>query len=286
MFRLANVAGRAALVDHDRVHDLAGLSGDEALSDPMVAIARHAELHAFQDAAVAAEPTGPLDPERLGPCVPRPRKVFAIGLNYRSHAAESNLEVPTAPVTFTKFPSCLSGPHDDIALSGSSVDWEVELVVVIGDGGRLIGADEAWDHVAGLCVGQDVSDRKVQLTGNPAQFSLGKSFDTYGPIGPAVVSVDAVADPDDIALWCEVDGERMQDARTSDLIFPVPELIAYLSSICTLEPGDLIFTGTPGGVGAGRGRFLRPGEVVVSGAEGIGGLRNRCRTGDEPVSPA
>ena len=138
---------------------------------------------------------------------------------------------------------------------------------------------EAWNHVAGITLGQDVSDRVVQLTGKPPQFSLGKSFDTYGPIGPALVSVDAFADPDDIELWCDVAGERMQHARTSDLIFPVAELVSYLSGICTLTPGDLIFTGTPDGVGGPRGRFLKDGELVESWAEGIGTLRNRCVAG-------
>jgi 2-keto-4-pentenoate hydratase/2-oxohepta-3-ene-1,7-dioic acid hydratase in catechol pathway len=276
MFRLANVGGRAALLHDDHWWDLAGLAGDDGLADPMAAVSRHAELHDLQTRTGEADPGGAVAGTVLAPCVPRPTKVFAIGLNYRSHAAESNLELPTAPVTFTKFPSCLAGPTADIALSGASVDWEVELVVVIGQGGRHIPENEAWDHVAGLCLGQDVSDRQVQLLGNPAQFSLGKSFDTYGPIGPAVVSVDAFADPDDVGLWCEVDGDRKQDARSSDLIFPVPALVAYLSSICTLEPGDLIFTGTPGGVGMATGRFLRSGQVVVSGAEVIGALRNRC----------
>ncbi|HUF32585.1 MAG TPA: fumarylacetoacetate hydrolase family protein [Acidimicrobiales bacterium] len=276
MFRLANVDGRAALVEGDHWYDLAVLGGDEALAEPMAAVARHPELHDLQARAADRSPSGDVADTLLGACVPRPSKVFAIGLNYRAHAAESNLELPTAPVTFTKFPSCLAGPTADVVLSGPTVDWEVELVVVIGHGGRHVSADDAWAHVAGLCLGQDISDRTVQLNGNPAQFSLGKSFDTYGPIGPAVVSVDAFTDPDDIGIWCEVAGERMQEARTTDLIFPVPELVEHLSSICTLEPGDLIFTGTPSGVGAPRGRFLQDGEVIVSGAEVIGELRNRC----------
>jgi 2-keto-4-pentenoate hydratase/2-oxohepta-3-ene-1,7-dioic acid hydratase in catechol pathway len=202
--------------------------------------------------------------------------VFAIGLNYRSHAAESAMDLPPAPLTFTKFPSCLAGPHDDIVLSGNTVDWEVELVAVIGTGGRHIDRKDAWSHVAGLTLGQDISDRTVQLTGKPPQFSLGKSFDTYGPIGPALVSVDSFPDPDDIELWCDVDGERKQHGRTADLIFPVAELVEYLSGICTLEPGDLIFTGTPDGVGMASGQFLAAGQVVESGAAVIGTLRNRC----------
>lgn len=272
MFRLAQVQGRAALLDDSHWYDLATLSGDAALADPMVAIGRHRELHDIE----LREPAGTLAGTRLDACVPRPSKVFAIGLNYRSHAAESQMAVPPAPLTFTKFPSCLVGPTDDVVLSGVTVDWEVELVVVIGDGGRHIHRDDAWHHVAGLTLGQDISDRTLQLTGQPPQFSLGKSADTYGPIGPSIVSVDAFPDPDDIALWCDVAGERRQEARTTDLIFDVPHLISYLSSICTLSPGDIIFTGTPDGVGSASGRFLQPGDVIDSGAEIIGSLRNTC----------
>lgn len=279
MFRLINLDGRAALDADGAYHDLAALSGDASLADPMVAVARHAELHALQQRTEGRSPEGTVDAARLGPVVPRPAKVFAIGLNYRSHAGESGMAVPPAPLTFTKFPNCLAGPTADIVLSGEKVDWEVELVVVIGEGGRNIPEAQAWDHVAGLTLGQDVSDRVVQLTGAPPQFSLGKSFDGYGPIGPALVSVDSFPNPDDIGLWCDVAGERMQEGRTSDLIFPVAHLVSYLSSICTLEAGDIIFTGTPDGVGMARNRFLQEGELVVSGAEVIGGLSNRCVAG-------
>lgn len=276
MFRLLNVAGRAALQTDGGWHDLATLAGDAALADPMVAIAHHAHLHALQERAVGRSADGVVDATRLGPVVPRPQKVFGIGLNYRSHAAETNAQLPPAPLTFTKFPSCLAGPAADVELSGTTVDWEVELVVVIGLGGRHIARADAWGHVAGLTLGQDISDRTVQRTGTPPQFSLGKSFDGYGPIGPALVPVDAFADPDDIGLWCDISGERMQAARSSDLIFGVPELIEYLSGICTLVPGDVIFTGTPAGVGAARGRFLQPGDVITSGADVIGTMSNRC----------
>jgi len=205
--------------------------------------------------------------------------VFGIGLNYKSHAAESNMELPPAPLTFTKFPSCLVGPTADVELSGDTVDWEVEIVVVIGKGGRHIAESAAWSHVAGLTLGQDISDRKVQTAGKPPQFSLGKSFDTYDPVGPAIVSVDAFPNRDDIGLWCDVSGERMQDSRTSNLIFTIPYLVSYLSSICTLESGDVIFTGTPDGVGMARGRLLKAGDVIDSGAEVIGTLRNVCVAG-------
>ena len=208
--------------------------------------------------------------------MPRPQKVFGIGLNYRSHAAEASMALPEVPLVFTKFPSCIVGPMADVALSGDRVDWEVEVVVVIGRRGRRIAAADAWSYVAGLTVGQDVSDRRVQMAVKPPQFSLGKSFDTFGPIGPVLASVDSFPNPDDVAIACDVGEERMQAARTSDLIFSVPQLVEYLSGICTLEPGDLIFTGTPDGVGMVRGRFLGPGDVVTSTMDVVGTMTNRC----------
>ncbi|MEY4223162.1 MAG: hypothetical protein RIS33_96 [Actinomycetota bacterium] len=272
MFRLTNINGRSAFQFDDGFVDVAKVAGDESLADPMAAIERFGELSALY-AKAAASPKSAGTP---GVCVPKPSKVFGIGLNYKSHAAESKMELPPAPLTFTKFPSCLVGPTADVELSGDTVDWEVEIVVVIGKGGRHITESAAWSHVAGLTLGQDISDRKVQTAGKPPQFSLGKSFDTYGPIGPAIVSVDAFPNPDDIALWCDVSGERMQESRTSNLIFTIPYLVSYLSSICTLESGDVIFTGTPDGVGMARGRLLKAGDVIDSGAEVIGSLRNVC----------
>jgi 2-keto-4-pentenoate hydratase/2-oxohepta-3-ene-1,7-dioic acid hydratase in catechol pathway len=272
MFRLTNINGRSAFQFDDGFVDVAKTAGDESLADPMTAIARFGELSALYSKAAAS----PRSAGTPGVCVPKPSKVFGIGLNYKSHAAESKMELPPAPLTFTKFPSCLVGPTADVELSGDTVDWEVEIVVVIGKGGRHITESAAWSHVAGLTLGQDISDRKVQTAGKPPQFSLGKSFDTYGPIGPAIVSVDAFPNPDDIALWCDVSGERMQESRTSNLIFTIPYLVSYLSSICTLESGDVIFTGTPDGVGMARGRLLKAGDVIDSGAEVIGSLRNVC----------
>ena len=163
-------------------------------------------------------------------------------------------------------------------LASERVDYEVELVAVLGRRVRGIPESQALDALAGYCVGQDISDRALQFAGKPPQFSLGKSSDGFGPIGPALVSLDAFADPDDLELWCDVSGERRQHERTRDMIFPVGELVAYLSRFCTLEPGDLIFTGTPAGVGSVRRPrvYLAPGDVIESGIEGIGELRNRC----------
>ena len=276
-YRLANVGDRAVLVDEaGHWYDLAAVAGEDRLADPLVALADPEALHAATAGLAAAPPGGTADPALLGPPVPRPRHVFAVGLNYRSHAEESGMDAPPTPLIFTKFPGCLVGPAADIELRAATVDYEVELVVVVGPGGRDITAADAWDHVAGLTVGQDISDRALQFASAPPHFDLGKSRDGYGPIGPVVVSTDLVPDPADLGLSCSVNGEVRQDDRTAGLIVDVPTLIEYLSGILTLHPGDLIFTGTPSGVGMADGRFLAPGDVLESHIEGIGSLRNHC----------
>ncbi len=276
--RLVNLEGRAAVVVGDGVVDVERRSGGRFGADPTAAVAAWAAVAEWAAGLRPGDAERALDDAALGPAVPRPSKVFGIGMNYRAHALEAGLEIPKAPVVFTKFPNCLVGPRADVVLSSAYVDWEVELVVVLGRRGRRIAERDALVHVAGYCVGQDVSDRKLQFADKPPQFSLGKSLDTFGPIGPAVVSLDEIPDPNDLALSCDVAGERMQDARTSDLIFSVPALVAYLSSLCTLEPGDVIFTGTPSGVGSTRTprRYLRAGEEIVSTIEHLGTMRNRC----------
>jgi len=274
--RLANAGGRACLIQGERILDLSRRSDGRFPADPMAALARWDELCGWAGGLDPADGDAPLREHELGPCVPRPQKVFGIGLNYRDHAAEAGLEPPRQPLVFTKFPSCLSGPRAPVRLTSDRVDWEVELVVVLGRGGSGIRESEALAHVAGYCVGQDISDRRLQFADKPPQFSLGKSADGFGPIGPAVVALDAFADPHDLTLTCDVSGERMQDGRTRDLIFAVPELIAFLSHSLTLAPGDLIFTGTPAGVGSFRQRYLAPGDVIRSHIESIGELENRC----------
>ena len=276
--RFANVRGRASLLVGDGVVDVERASGGRFAADPMAAVASWSEFADWAAGLRLGEAQGPLIEADLGAPVPRPRSVFAIGLNYREHAREAGLELPKQPMVFTKFPGCLAGPRGDIVCHSERVDWEVELVVVIGRGGRGIAERDALAHVAGYTVGQDVSDRRLQFADVPPQFSLGKSIDGYGPLGPAVVSLDAFADPNDLALTCDVSGERMQDGRTSDMVFGVPALVAYLSRWCSLAPGDLIFTGTPAGVGSTRDprRYLEAGDEVVSTIEGIGTLRNRC----------
>jgi len=276
--RLANVKGRASVLVGNGLVDVERASHGKFPADPMAAFQQWDSFTAWASALRGADATAVLIDTDLGPPVPRPAKVFAIGMNYREHAKEAGLEIPKTPVVFTKFPNCLVGPRANVELSSDFVDWEVELVVVIGRGGRRIPEGKALDHVAGYCVGQDISDRRMQFSDNPPQFSMGKSIDTFGPIGPAVISLDAFADPNDLALTCDVAGERMQEARTSDMIFSVAELIAFLSSACTLEPGDIIFTGTPSGVGSTRTprRYLKEGEEIVSTIERVGTLVNRC----------
>ena len=201
-----------------------------------------------------ASPDGAMTDATLGPPVPAPRQCFGIGLNYKDHAAEAHADValPPAPLTFTKFPSCIAAPNASIPLSGTAVDWEVEIVVVIGEHSTHVPVDGAWDVIAGLTLGQDVSDRAVQYTGTPPQFSLGKSFPNFGPIGPALRVDRRVPEPRRHRTVVRRVGERMQSARSSQLIFSIPTVVAYLSSITPLAPGDIIFTGTPAGVGAAR----------------------------------
>ena len=273
--KLANHGGRAALVLDDSIADVADVSGGRFGPDLTRVYDHWAAFREF--AAGVTSGTAPLVEANLGCPVPAPRQVFAIGINYRSHAEESGMDVPSVPATFTKFPASLAGPFDDIEIVGSTVDWEVELVVVIGARADRVDAADAWSYVAGLTVGQDISDRTLQFAAG-AQFSLGKSRRGFGPMGPWLVTPDEVPDPDDLALGCAVDGETMQNARTADLIFGVSQLVAELSSVLSLLPGDIVFTGTPDGIGATRQppRFLQPGQRLETWIEGIGTIRNRC----------
>jgi 2,4-diketo-3-deoxy-L-fuconate hydrolase len=272
--KLANSGGRAVLVLGDEIADIATASGGRFGPDP---VAPYEDLDAFTDfAATITVGTGPLVEADLRNPVPCPRQVFAVGLNYRSHAEESGMAVPDVPAVFTKFPASLAGPHDDVEVVGHAVDWEAELVAVVGRTADRVAESDAWSVIAGLTVGQDISDRHLQFAAG-AQFSLGKSWRGYGPVGPWVVTLDEIDNPDDLALGCSLNGQKMQDARTSDLIFSVPRLIAEISAVLPLLAGDIIFTGTPAGIGAVRRppRFLRPGDTLETWVEGIGTLRNR-----------
>ncbi|MGD9997130.1 MAG: fumarylacetoacetate hydrolase family protein [Ilumatobacteraceae bacterium] len=273
--RLANVDGRAALVTPDGAAtvDVTGFAGFGDVFE------RWDELRARASDGGHEQRPIPIDPDRLGPPSPAPSQVFAIGLNYAAHAAESGMPVPEFPTTFTKFPTCLTGASAVVDLPSASVDYEVELVVVIGRRAHRVDAGSAWGHVAGLAVGQDLSERVVQMRPPAPQFSLGKSFPGFGPVGPWLVTPDELADPDDLAIACRLNGELVQASRTSDLIFSVGEIIERVSHITPMLPGDLIFTGTPSGVGVSRDpqRFLRPSDVLESTIEGVGTIVTRCR---------
>jgi 2,4-didehydro-3-deoxy-L-rhamnonate hydrolase len=284
--RIATLADRLVLVVAEtagtRAVDVESASRGRFGPDPQGVFDRWEEFTGWASELSVddAEPVSPFPSgdRAVGAPAPRPRQVFAIGLNYRSHAAESDLQVPRQPPTFTKFPSCLAGPYGDLVLPSGSVDWEVELVAVIGRRADRVAAEDGWSHVAGVAVGQDFSERAVQTAGPAPQFSLGKSFPGFGPFGPCLVTPDELADPDDLPIECTLNGEIVQKDRTSSLLFPVPELVARLSAVCTLYPGDVVFTGTPAGVGMVRTppRFLQPGDEVVSRIEGVGELRHRC----------
>ena len=271
-FRLANRAGQAVLLEGEDYWELG--------TDPMNALTRPQELHDRWANRGAAN--GQVSLVELGPPVPAPMQVFGYGLNYMDHIEELDREDPLgsaaseAPVVFTKFPTCLVGPAAPVQLVGGYCDYECELVVVIGTETSNVDENQAWDRLAGLMIGQDISDRQLQSAATPAQFNLGKSRTTFGPTGPALVSPDLVDNPDDLAISCRINGELRQSSRTSFLMRPVAEIVSYLSSILTLHPGDIIFTGTPGGVGHAQGLYLKPGDVIRSEIEGLGALENTC----------
>lgn len=210
---------------------------------------------------------------RIGACVANIGKFICIGLNYADHAAETGAAIPAEPVVFSKWTSAVVGPNDDIEIPRGSVktDWEVELGVVIGKAGRYIDQADALQHVAGYCVINDISERQFQLEGT-GTWDKGKGCDTFGPIGPWLVTRDEVADPSQLHLWLEVDGKRYQDGSTSTMIFDVPTIVSYLSQFMSLQPGDVISTGTPPGVGLGQNPpvYLRAGQTMHLGIDGLG----------------
>jgi 2,4-diketo-3-deoxy-L-fuconate hydrolase len=222
---------------------------------------------------------------RLGPCVGQVGKFICIGLNYSDHAAETGAQVPPEPVVFNKWTSAICGPNDDVRIPRGSqkTDWEVELGVVIGKGGRYIEESDAMDHVAGYCVINDVSEREFQLE-RSGTWDKGKGCDTFGPLGPWLVTPDEIADPHDLPIWLEVDGKRYQDGNTRTMIYQLPVLISYLSRFMSLQPGDVISTGTPPGVGMGQkpAVYLRPGQRMRLGIEGLG-EQNQQVVADDPT---
>ncbi|MFJ2261593.1 fumarylacetoacetate hydrolase family protein [Streptomyces sp. NPDC087844] len=275
--RFATLSGRLhQVVSPGRVLDLNTASDGVLPADPHHAYERWDEVVAFA-AGTRPEDAHEAPEETYGNPVPQPRQIFAIGLNYADHAAESDFAVPDSPPVFTKFATSLTGPYGEIVVPEGHVDWEVELVVVIGRRAHRVNAEDAWSYVAGVSVGQDISERVLQGAGPAPQFSLGKSHPGFGPIGPVLVTPDELPDPDNLELGCLINGEQVQKGHTRDMVFPVSELIARLSAVTPLLPGDVVFTGTPSGVGIGRTppRWLQAGDELVSYVRGVGEMRHR-----------
>lgn len=281
--KLANIGGRAHIIGEAGGADIARLSGERFPSDMRMLLDQIAELRIWLE---ATKPE--LDPSlseaalgenlsALDAPISNPSQIFAVGLNYQAHGIETGMAIPDEPMIFTKFPSSIAGPADVIKLPADTVDWEVEMVIVIGKPGRNITRDDALDHVVGYCVGQDLSERRLQMASKPPQFSLAKSYEAFAPIGPWITTSDEV-DYRQLAIGCSIGGDVLQDGNTSQMIFDVPTLVSYLSNVCELRTGDLIFSGTPDGVGFSRQppRFLAHGDLLESRIHGLGRLANRC----------
>ena len=268
---------RSCLIGEGCYLDVQDTSAGEFSEDPMEVLERWSSFREWARSQDLAEGLPYQDRDLTCP-VPAPSQIFAIGLNYRDHAVEASMEIPDNPMVFTKFPSSLTGPRGDIHLVPGSCDWEVEMVAVIGERARNGSEDDASQVIAGLTVGQDVSERELQLQGTNPQFNLGKSHRTFAPLGPCVVTLDEFDNPWDLGIRCELNNAVVQEARTSQLLNGVPALVSYLSGVCELRPGDRVFTGTPSGVGLGRTppQYLDAGDVLVSTIDGIGSLVNQC----------
>jgi 2-keto-4-pentenoate hydratase/2-oxohepta-3-ene-1,7-dioic acid hydratase in catechol pathway len=265
-------AEKPGMIDAEgRLRDLSGHVAD--ISGPVLA-----DLSALRGVDPSSLPLVPGTP-RMGAAVAGIGKFICIGLNYSDHAAESGMNVPPEPVIFAKYTSAICGPNDPIIIPRGSVktDWEVELAFVIGKPGKYIAEADAMDHVAGFMVCNDVSERAFQ-TERSGQWSKGKSSDNFGPIGPWLVTRDEVPDAGNLHMWLEVNGRRMQDGSTATMVYKVPFLVSYLSQFFTLHPGDVVSTGTPPGVGLGMKppQYLKAGDVVELGIEGLGQQRQVC----------
>ncbi|MBL0885153.1 fumarylacetoacetate hydrolase family protein [Myceligenerans indicum] len=283
--RIANLAGRLHLLTEAGAIDVADAGGGRFDPDPQQIYSQWAAFRTWADSA-ELPPGRPYDPADLGSPVPAPAQLIAVGLNYRDHAAEAGFAEPEGlPPVFGKFVSSISGPRTDVRLPEGDVDWEIELAVVIGAAASAVAEERAIGHVAGYTVAQDLSERRLQFSGPAPQWGLSKSYAGFTPLGPWLVTPDEL--PDMLSLTAELNGETVQDGNTADLIHPVRRLVARLSEVVTLLPGDVILTGTPAGVGMGRKppRYLRPGDVLTSTIDGIGTLEQRFTRGLHGPTP-
>jgi len=255
-----------------QIRDLSGIVPD--ITGATLSPESLARLGGADPMALPLAPSG----QRLGPCVGQVRNFIAIGLNYADHAAETGAPIPAEPIIFNKAPSCIVGPNDDVIIPRGSqkTDWEVELAIVIGERASYVGANESLDFVAGYCVCNDVSEREYQIE-RGGTWTKGKGCPTFGPLGPWLVTKDEIPDPQNLSMWLDVNGERMQNGSTRTMIFNVAKIVSYVSHFMILEPGDVITTGTPPGVGMGMKpqRFLKAGDVVSLGIEGLGEQRQQ-----------
>ncbi|WP_321927734.1 fumarylacetoacetate hydrolase family protein [Paraburkholderia guartelaensis] len=267
-------AEKPGVIDNEgRVRDLSGVTPDVAGKGLGAAALRQ-----LAEYDLATLPLVPAD-TRLGPCVGSVGKIVCVGLNYSDHAAESNMPVPTEPVLFLKATSSITGPHDDVLIppGAKKVDWEVELGVVIGEAARNVPRERALDYVAGYCVVNDVSERAWQIE-RGGQWDKGKGYDTFAPLGPWLVTRDEIADPQALDMWLDVEGKRYQNGNTRTMIFDVATLVSYISQFMSLQPGDVISTGTPPGVGMGQKPepiYLRAGQTMRLGVSGLGEQQQR-----------
>jgi 2-keto-4-pentenoate hydratase/2-oxohepta-3-ene-1,7-dioic acid hydratase in catechol pathway len=266
---------RPGLIDSDgRIRDLSEIIPD--ISGPTLSRETLRSLKAADPSSLPIAPDG----ARIGPCVGDVGNFIAVGLNFADHAAETGAPIPPEPILFNKAPSCIVGPNDDVVIPKSSkkTDWEVELAIVIGERASYVGASDALDYVAGFCICHDVSEREFQLE-RGGTWSKGKGCPTFGPLGPWLVTKDEIADVQNLPMWLDVNGERMQSGSTSTMIFNCAQLVSYISHFMILEPGDVITTGTPPGVGMALKppRFLKAGDVVTLGIEGLGEQRQTIR---------
>lgn len=282
--KLATIGGKAHIVTASGGIDIASASNGAFSTDMRILLDKLEEVRAwFESNTLIADPAlSEANLSRnlslLDAPISDPSQVFAIGLNYQAHGEETGMAIPKEPMIFTKFQSSITGPGSVITLPASTVDWEVEMVVIVGKRGRNIAMSNALEHVAGYCVGQDLSERSLQMAAIPPQFSLAKSYENFAPIGPWITTSDEV-EHEQLKIRCSIGEDMLQNGNTSQMIFNVPFLISYLSNICELRTGDLIFSGTPEGVGFSRKppRFLTDGELLESSIEGLGHLANFCK---------